>query len=274
MNNGFGQGFSKNNLGLGGGFNFGFYKPPGGVPLSGLLLHLDAGNATSYPGSGNTWFDLATNPAANDATLVNTPTFSSNNGGYFNFAKASSESATVSGTNVVPSAAYTKAVWFNLTDTVSDNNLVSSATGGHFMFFGGSTKMYCGHANWTTGLAYQQYPSTMDFSAGVWYHAVLTYTTADGMKLYINGVLDSTYTANKTAHTGDGSTNIGRFGAGNFLNGNIAAVLTYNRAISATEALDLYNATKSRFGLETSLPCSTSWHPSHRTTPEIFFSMW
>lgn len=220
--------------------------PSSAIPSSGLLLHLDASNTTSYPGSGNTWFDLANSPVANDATLVNTPTFSSNNGGYFNFAKLSSESATVSGTNVVPSAAYTKVVWFNLTDTASDNNLVSGEAGGHFMYFAGTTKLYSGHSNW---VGFQQYASTMDFSAGVWYLAVLTYTTADGMKLYVNGNLDSTYTANKTAHNGDGSTNIGRYGAGNFLNGNIGQVLTYDRAITADEVAKIYNTTKTRFGL-------------------------
>jgi hypothetical protein len=242
--NGFGNGFSSN-LGWD-GFDSGFYRPPTAIPQSGLLLHLDAGNASSYPGSGNTWFDLASSPTANDATLVNTPTYSTNNGGYFTFAKASSESATVSGANVVPSAAYTKAVWFNLTDTASDNNLVSGEAGGHFMYLAGTTKLYCGHSNW---VGYNQYPSTANFSANTWYLVVLTYTTADGMTLYINGTLDSTYTANKTAHVGDGSTNIGRFGAGNFLNGSVAQVLTYNRAISSAEVTSIYNTTKNRYGL-------------------------
>lgn len=241
---GFNRGFSTSLSQF--GFGGGFLVPSSAIPSSGLLLHLDASNTTSYPGSGNTWFDLANSPVANDATLVNTPTFSSNNGGYFNFAKLSSESATVSGTNVVPSAAYTKVVWFNLTDTASDNNLVSGEAGGHFMYFAGTTKLYSGHSNW---VGFQQYASTMDFSAGVWYLAVLTYTTADGMKLYVNGNLDSTYTANKTAHNGDGSTNIGRYGAGNFLNGNIGQVLTYDRAITADEVAKIYNTTKTRFGL-------------------------
>lgn len=250
MGSGFGEGFTSRSFGaVASGFGSGFTRSAPLIPTSGLLLHLDASNSTSYPGSGTTWFDLATDPTANNATLINSPTYSTNNGGYFTFAKASSQSATVSGVNVVPAAAYTKAVWFNLTDLTSDHNLVSSSTGGHFMFFASTAKMYCGHANWTTGAAYQQYPSTLDFAAGAWYLAVLTYTSADGMALYVNGTLDSTYTANKLAHTGDGSTNVGRFGVGNFLNGSVAQVLTYNRAISATEAADLYNATKARFGL-------------------------
>lgn len=242
-NSGFGFNFS-NNLGGANGFGMGFTRPIITIPISGLLLNLDASNSNSYPGSGNTWYDLADSPTANNATLVNTPTYSTNNGGYFNFAKASSESATVSGINLVPSAAYTKAVWFNLTDTTSDNNLVSSATGGHFMFFASTNKLLCGHAN---VLPYDAFASVTTISAGVWYLAVLTYTTADGMKLYINGAFDSSFSI--IAHTGDGSTNIGRFGAGNFLNGNIAQVLTYNRAITSDEVTKLYNATKSRYGL-------------------------
>ena len=243
-NIGFNQQFSFT---LSNGYGIGFSNSsPGGIPSDGLLLHLDAGNTTSYPGSGNIWYDLASSPTANDATLLNSPTFSSNNGGYLTFAKAANQSATVSGNNVVPSAAYTKAVWFNLADLSSDHNLLSSDVGGHFLYFGGTSKLYSGHSNWA---GYNQYGSTENFLAGVWYHVVLTYTTTDGMKLYINGALDSTYTANKTAHAGDGSTNIGRFGAGNFLNGSIAQALTYNRAISEAEALSIYNASKSRYGL-------------------------
>lgn len=242
-NIGFNQAFGfSQSCGFGNGFSYSSQT----VPTSGLLLWLDAGNPASYTGSGNTWYDLAVSPAVNNASLLNSPTFSSNNGGFLNFAKASSQSATVSGTGLVPSSAYTKAVWFNLTDTVSDHNLVSSDTGGHFMYFSGTSKMYCGHSNW---VGYTQYPSTTNFSSGTWYLAVLTYTTSDGMKLYVNGELDSTYTANKLAHTGDGSVNLGRFSVGNFLNGNIAQVLTYNRAIASNEVTSIYNATRSRYGL-------------------------
>jgi hypothetical protein len=245
MRSGFGKGFQGPNVGLTAGFNFGLNRPDQ-LSTSGLMLHLDASNALSYPGSGATWFDLATDPAANNATLINTPTFSTDKGGYFNFAKASSESATVSGTGLVPQTTYTKAVWFNLTDLSSDHNLVSSETGGHFMYFAGTNRLYSGHSNWAV---FPSYPSSQTFSAGVWYFAVLTFNTTDGMALYVNGTLDSTYTANKAAHSGDGSVNLGRYGVGNFLNGNIAQVLTYNRSLTSTEVADLFNITKGRFGI-------------------------
>ena len=69
------------------------------------------------------------------------------------------------------------------------------------------------------------------------------------MTLYINGSQDSTYTARKNAHTGNGSTNIATFSGGNLLNGRISQVLCYSRELTAGEVLQNYNATKSKFGL-------------------------
>lgn len=204
----------------------------------GLTLLLDA---ASYPGSGTTWSDESGN--GNDATLVNTPTYSSSYGGYFAFNPASSEYATVSGTPLNPNS-YTKSVWC-MFDASTDNNLISSSTGGHFMFTGGTNKLYCGHSNWT-GFP-TTYPSTANISNGVWYNFTLTFSTSAGMALYINGVLDSTYTAQKTAPAG-GGVNLAAYSAGgNLLNGKIAKVSTYNRVLSAREVLQNYNADKARF---------------------------
>ena len=48
------------------------------VPTTGLQLLLDD---SSYPGSGTAWYDMSGN--GNNATLVNSPTFVSTDGGYF-----------------------------------------------------------------------------------------------------------------------------------------------------------------------------------------------
>ena len=44
-----------------------------------LVQHLDAGNSSSYSGSGTTWSDLS--GSGTHATMVNSPTYSSTNGG-------------------------------------------------------------------------------------------------------------------------------------------------------------------------------------------------
>ena len=51
------------------------------IVTDGLVLCLDAANKKSYPGSGNTWFDLSGNN--NNFTISNTSTFTHNTNGYF-----------------------------------------------------------------------------------------------------------------------------------------------------------------------------------------------
>ena len=55
----------------------------GGIVKDGLVLNLDAADTFSYPRTGTRWNDLSGN--GNHATLVNSPSFSYNNDGYFIF---------------------------------------------------------------------------------------------------------------------------------------------------------------------------------------------
>lgn len=230
---------NNGSLTIGGGLQI---FTPISIVTDGLTLQLDAGNSSSYPGSGTTWTDLA--GTQQNITLVNSPTFTSGTPSYFTF-NGSNQYGTGSSA-VLTTTSYTKSVWFYL-NANADNNLVSSATGGHYMFFQGGNKMYSGHTNWA-GFP-SNYPSTATFSLNTWYNATLTFNTTDGMKLYVNGELDSSYTTIKTAYTGNGSTNIATYGGGNLLNGRIAKVYCYNRSLTSVEVLQNYNSDKSQFGL-------------------------
>lgn len=215
-----------------------------GVVTNGLTSLLDAGFTPSYPTTGSSLYDLSGLGA--DISLSNTPAFTLGSPSYLSF-NGSNQYGTGSTTNVLSASAYTKSVWFNLNSYV-DNNLVSSEAGGHYMFLSGGNKIYSGNSNWA-GFP-SNFPSTATISLNTWYNATLTFNTTDGMKLYINGTLDSSYTAIKTAFTGNGSVNIGCYAAGgNLLNGKISQVMLYNRSISASEVSQNYNALKGRFGL-------------------------
>jgi hypothetical protein len=50
------------------------YNYTGGIVTDGLVLNLDAAKVDSYPGTGTTWYDLSGNN--NNGTLTNGPTFS------------------------------------------------------------------------------------------------------------------------------------------------------------------------------------------------------
>jgi hypothetical protein len=211
------------------------------IVTDGLTLKLDASDTLSYNGSGTTWYDLA--GTQQNITLVGSPTYTSSSPSYFTFDGSTQRGSGTSA--VLSSTSYTKSIWFYV-NSYQDNNLISSATGGHFMYMYSENKIYSGHANWPSYIAY---PSTGTISLNTWYNVTLTFNTTDGMTLYINGAQDSTYTANKAAYSGDSSVNIAAFGTGNFFNGRISKVYCYNRSLTAAEVLQNYNVDKSEFGL-------------------------
>jgi hypothetical protein len=209
----------------------------------GLVLKLDAGNISSYPTTGTTWYDLA--GTQQNVTLSNTPTFTSGTPTYFTF-NGSNQYGLGSGA-VLPTNGYTKSVWVYL-NGYQDNNMVSGD--GHFMYMGSNAgvdkKIYCGHTDWGN---YMSYPSTNTVNLNTWYNITLTFNTTDGMKLYINGVLDSSYTVNKNAHPGTGTVNVATFNGGNLLNGRISKVYCYNKSLVSSEVSQIYDLDKSYFGL-------------------------
>ena len=215
-----------------------------GTVTNGLSMWLDANNPASYSGTGTTWYDLSGNSA--DQTLVNSPTFTAGSPSYFSF-DGFSQYSTGSTPYVLPPNTYTKMVWFQIVPG-ADNNLVSSSAGGHYMFFGATSTLWAGNSNITPYVT--GFGSTTSFNAATWYCATVVFSDPQ-IYLYVNGVQDAfdpTYSSG--GHTGDGSVNLACYApGGNLLNGNIAEVYCYGRALSAAEVLQNFNATKTKYGL-------------------------
>jgi hypothetical protein len=209
-----------------------------------LVLNLDPDDATSYSGSGTTWTDIA--GTAQNITLVGSPTYTSGTPSYFTF-NGTSQYGSGASTGVIASTVYTKSAWFYL-NGYQDNNIFSGD--GHFIYMGPSAsvdkKIYCGHSDWGSFTAF---PSTATINLSTWYNVTLTFSTTNGMSLYINGALDSTYTAQKTAHPGTGTASIAAYVTGNLLKGRVGKVLAYNAELSAAQVLQNFNATKAIYGL-------------------------
>jgi hypothetical protein len=215
-----------------------------GLVTSNLVLHLDPGNPSSYPGSGTTWTDIA--GTAQNLTLYGSPTYTSGTPSYFTF-DGSTQRAAGTDTGVVNTTAYTKSAWFYL-NGYQDNNILSGD--GHFIYMGPSAsvdkKIYSGHANWGSFTAY---PSSATINLSTWYNVTLTFSTTNGMTLYINGAQDSTYTAQKTAMPGTGTVSVAAYLTGNLLNGRVGKVLIYNTELSAADVLQNFNTDKATYGL-------------------------
>lgn len=82
-----------------------------------------------------------------------------------------------------------------------------------------------------------------------WYNVVGTYDGSN-MRIYVNGVLKNTLTQTGTLATNSETAKIGTFQGTNYnLTGRIDNVSIYNRALTASEIQQNFNALRSRYGI-------------------------
>jgi hypothetical protein len=212
------------------------------IVMDGLVLSLDAGNFRSYPGTGNTVYDLS--GSGNTSDLINGPTYLSSNLGTFVLDGTNDYINVNSLANILSKTAYTKIAYIYISNFTTSNNIISGGfSGEHAFWMFGTNKLNAGHNGaWNTVVG------ATSLSLNTWYFAAVTYNNSTGWKLYLNGVEDGT-SANTTTFTGNQEIVIGAYSSGNNFTGRITNVLVYNRALSATEIMQNYNATKGRFGL-------------------------
>ena len=216
---------------------------PNGIE-SGLVLCLDAANRKSYSGSGNTWNDLS--GSGFNGTLTNGPTFGSADGGSIVF-DGTNDIVT---TTYVSTNTYTFSAWFK-TNVVSSGfrNIISIPTPNYSLVLLDDDTSNLGF--WTNDALSGSALSTPTISTNTWYNVVFVRegnSITGGYKAYLNGILYG------NANTGTWSTTAslsvgGRTDVSQPLNGNISQVLIYNRALSALEVSQNFNALRGRYGI-------------------------
>lgn len=226
---------------------------------NGLILYLDAGNYLSYSGSGTTWNNLV--DYQNNATLVNSPIYSSDVAGNLYFDGTSvplnpyaSFTGSLGGSTLI-----TVETWCNVVSTVNFNFMFSWASGYQVFLWQGVGWGY------NTGNADLYGISQTDVDnlnlIGNWAHYVFVmrgdnaaYGTTN--KIYINGNMQSISQQVGTPFL----SNI-NFGAGNGYiavfsnptahpsNTKVSIFKIYNRELSQDEITQNYNTFKSRYGI-------------------------
>lgn len=227
----------------------------------GLVLYLDAANRRSYPQSGSVWNDLG--PNVNNATLVNSPTFTTTFNGAFAF----------DGTNdqidfptlTFDNTTFTSEIWGKLPGPINTSNR-RSLLGGYF------TTAYRDYefSSQTTILARFNLSglgetfANFGFAAGFLeldkvFHNVFLKRPNNIYEVYFNGRLANKFTPpfNVNGGTVQSDSQIihsykhfGSLGASSRMyNGDLYSIRVYSRDLSADEILRNFNATRSRFGI-------------------------
>jgi hypothetical protein len=226
---------------------------------SGLVLELDAGNIKSYQSGSTTWFDKSGN--ANNGTLVNGPTFNTGSLGSIVFDGVDDYCTlgNVTSLNFNRLDPYTFSVFFKSTNVnpaaVLLGKMDNSLTQGYTVYQLNG-RIYTDLGNFSgTANALAVYTSAV-LSNNIIYNIAVTYdgsSSTSGLKIYLNSVIQSTnvqYNSLTTNFTNTAPFYIaGRYPSAYPFPGSIYTTQVYNRALSADEVLQNYNATKTRFGL-------------------------
>ena len=235
------------------------------IVTNGLVLCLDAANRKSYPTTGTTWTDLS--GRGNTGTLE-TAGYIGDNGGSITF-DGTDEYAKISSPSPLSSTKiFTFEILVNFTSIIGNFGPSNKAA---FLFAGGTgsgsgqpefgvwsanassftpNTLYFGRGGGGTSGSLSINVSSL-MSNGNWYQIVLVRSTSNAQIVYLNG--SSIGTGNVSDDFQDGQTDFGAIHANGdysgFLNGKISTIKIYNRALTATEIAQNYNALKGRYGL-------------------------
>jgi hypothetical protein len=216
------------------------------IITNGLVLALDAANTKSYPGSGTTWTDLS--GRGNTGTLTNGPTYSSANSGsivfdgsndYIDCGNASSLSITVG----------TVCAWFKKPLGSGYKGLVDKGRDGYGAWSlnvdeVGNTATFKARISGTN----RSISASSNYGNNIWTYVCGVY---DGttLAIYQNGIISNSASYSGTIGTNSVSVKIGAASDGLYFGGNVSNAKIYNRALSAAEVSQNFNALRGRFGI-------------------------
>lgn len=233
-----------------------------------IELHLDAANPLSYPGTGTTWFDLSGN--GRNGTLTNGPTFTQDLDGTGGYITLDGSNDYINFGNIFnyTTESFTFATWMRFLsfDATNSANLMvfwkgnfqtnsyyceiqpSNGVVGFFTNQSGPPA-----ASQVSQAIYQPNPSSWPnkgFMPDEFYNICIT-RSGTSVRIYLNGI-DRTSTVGTHTNPTSSTNNfeIGRYNsASHFPNARFASFIIYQRALTAAEVLQNFNASRKRFGL-------------------------
>jgi len=227
---------------------------------NGLVLALDAADRNSYPGSGTTWTDLSGN--GYNGTLTNSPTFSNSNGGSIIFDGTNDYTSTSLDLSWNNTNSVSISMWIKTGNLSQSKGFLGT---GNFewqfrqgQYAGANSDLVFVYWDNSGGHTNGSIPSMSGFFDDTnWKHLTMTWNNSNSTILfYKNGtqIFSQVYGNPSANRVSSELMQIGGNvyswdGVGAYWNGSFSNIQTYNRTLSATEVLQNYNATKTRFSL-------------------------
>jgi len=221
------------------------------IVSDGLVLCLDAGNNKSYPSSGTSWSDLSGNN--NTGTLTNSPTFTGSFGGSIVF-DGVNDYVENSNFSTIIASSFTISAWVKWTNISGSAQKIIHAQNGtpevnidNYSASNPRIHFYTGAVSSTNS----SLTSGESLQSGTWYNISAVFDNNTKYKyLYVNSVLKNSASTSVQISWPNSLARIGnRLDATEPFNGVMSQFSIYSRALSSSELLQNYNATKGRFAL-------------------------
>jgi hypothetical protein len=220
------------------------------IITDGLVLALDAASERSYPGTGTAWYDLT--KESNNGSLINGPLFSNDNYGVIDFDGVNDWSLIVSSPAFTVDTR-TVEIIFRMNGSYSNYSPLAVYANGssttNRIWLGVQANKFQMHGWGTVDPI-----CTTTIDSDEWYVCTFSYNKpTQAMKVYTNGVLESSVTNTQGGVSASSSNNWylasipGGWQGVTYSDTSIASFKIYDRILSDDEVLQNYNAIKNRF---------------------------
>jgi hypothetical protein len=220
------------------------------IITDGLVLALDAASERSYPGTGTSWYDLT--KESNNGSLINGPLFSNDNYGVIDFDGVNDWSLIVSSPAFTVDTR-TVEIIFRMNGSYSNYSPLAVYANGssttNRIWLGVQANKFQMHGWGTVDPI-----CTTTIDSDEWYVCTFSYNKpTQAMKVYTNGVLESSVTNTQGGVSASSSNNWylasipGGWQGVTYSDTSIASFKIYDRILSDDEVLQNYNAIKNRF---------------------------
>jgi hypothetical protein len=218
------------------------YDPDENIVTNGLVLNIDPSKNTSYPGTGNTIYDLS--GSGQTGTFTNGPTFSGLNGGYISF-DGSNDYIDYPRSSLYDfgSSDFTIMYWINTTTKDTYNAVIDLNDAGGKMIIGTYNNL-----SWMWFTSSYNIVGTINLCDGIWHQATIS-RIGSTLTHYVDGRVSVSTNVGATVVPFNNFFSIGRLiQTGDYGQIKLADVKLYkNKGLTQQEILQNYNATKNRF---------------------------
>ena len=223
------------------------------IVSDGLVLCLDAANPRSYPGSGNTWYDLSSNRSNGtlNGTINNYATYSNSNAGILTF-DGTDDNVTISPGIVPTGNNITITAWCKV-NNIQGSSLIEARDSNNVRCLNihvpwGTPTVFWDHGQSTAMQRLTWSGINSDFT--IWNLWTFTKSSSDGMRIYRNTDLKNAFSGYVSSITEVSSVRLCSYAINTtYYAASIGLFNMYNRPLSVQEIRQNFNATRGRYGI-------------------------